>query len=79
MDFIVIILKIYKQNKKLDLEIPLDITVNELIVALNSAFNLGISNPSESCLKIENPIALMKGDRVLRDYKLRNGTVINIL
>ncbi|MBC8060468.1 MAG: hypothetical protein H7Y18_07365 [Clostridiaceae bacterium] len=80
MDKIVAILYIHKSDKKIDVEIPLDITVKDLVVALNQAFNLGVdvSNITECYLKTENPIALLKGNTKLRDYKLRNGTVINI-
>ncbi|MDY5912423.1 MAG: hypothetical protein SPJ62_10570 [Inconstantimicrobium porci] len=46
-----------------DLEIPLDITANDLVYALNKAYNLGIdiSNIKECYLKSENPIALLRG------------------
>lgn len=61
-----------------DLEIPIDITVNELIIALNSAYNLGIDleNKKQCYLKAENPIALLKGNKTLRNYKIMNGTSI---
>ena len=74
---IVVVLHIHKQTKKIDVDIPLDITANELIIGLNEAFELGMTNIEECCLKIENPIALVKGNKTLRDYGFRNGTVIN--
>ena len=54
-------------------------TVSELVNALNVAFELGIdtSNIINCFLQAENPIALLKGNKLLSDYGLRNGTVIN--
>lgn len=70
-----------RPDKKIqvDLEIPLDITANELVSALNEAYKLGIdtSNILNCYLKAENPIALLRGNKTLRQYGIRNGTVIN--
>ena len=75
----IIIFRMYKRNVEVDLEIPLDITANELVNALNTAYELGIdtSNVKNCYLKAENPIALLKGNRLLTEYGVRNGTVIN--
>lgn len=75
----IVIFRMYKRNVEVDLEIPLDITVNELINALNDAYELGIdtTNVKNCYLKAENPIALLKGERLLYEYGVRNGTVIN--
>lgn len=75
----VIIFRMYKRNIEVDLEIPLDITANELVNALNVAYELGIdtTNVKNCYLKAENPIALLKGNRLLSEYGVRNGTVIN--
>ena len=80
MDKIVAVVYIHKSGKKFDIEIPLDITAKELVIGLNQAFNLGIDvgEITECYLKTENPIALLKGNTKLRDYRLRNGTVINV-
>ncbi|MBQ6582460.1 MAG: EsaB/YukD family protein [Mogibacterium sp.] len=61
-----------------DLRVPLDITADELVIALNSAFDLGIDiQDVKSCyLKAENPIVLLKGNRTLREFGIRNGSVI---
>ena len=79
MDKAVVVLNIHKENKKVDLEVPLDITANELVIALNKAYNLGINveNVMELHIRSENPIALLKGNTLLRDFGLRNGTIIN--
>ena len=75
----IIIFNILKRNYTVDLEIPLDISANELVVALNSAYDLGIdaSDVKNCYLKAENPIALLKGNKQLIDYGVRNGTIIN--
>ena len=75
----VVILKIFKRNFQVDLEIPLNITANDLVVALNDAYELGIDvlDIKQCYLKCENPIALLKGKKTLREYGVRNGTVIN--
>lgn len=75
----VVILKIYKRNFQVDLDIPLNITANDLVIALNEAYELGIdvSDIKKCYLKCENPIALLKGNKTLKEYGVRNGTVIN--
>jgi uncharacterized ubiquitin-like protein YukD len=79
-DRITAILYIHKKNAKIDVDIPLDITVNELIIGLNEGFHLGLSTGdlSKCFLKTENPIALLKGNKTIAEYGLRNGTTINI-
>ncbi len=76
----IIILRIFKQNFETDLEIPTDITANDLVIALNNAYDLGIDtgNVKNCYLKAENPIALLKGNKLLSDFGVRNGTIINI-
>ena len=61
-----------------DIDIPLDITASELVMALNSAYSLEIdtNNIKDCYLKSENPIALLKGNRLLEDYGIRNGSII---
>lgn len=78
-DTAIIVLKIPKQKLITDLEIPLNISANELVFALNTAYNLGIdtSNIKDCYLKAENPIALLKGNKTLSEFGLRNGSVIN--
>lgn len=75
----IVILNIHKRNMTVDLEIPLDISANELVMALNSVYDLGIDTTDiKNCyLKTENPIALLKGNKPLADFGIRNGSVIN--
>ncbi len=75
----IVIFKIEKRNFEADLEVPLDISANDLVIALNSAYKLGIdvSDVKNCYLKAENPIALLKGNKLLSDFGVRNATVIN--
>lgn len=61
-----------------ELEIPTNMTANDLIVALNQLFDLGMNiNKIQSCyLKAENPIALLKGDKTIADIGLINGSIV---
>ncbi len=72
----IVILHLLKQNLEVDLEIPLNITANDLVVALNSAYQLGINteNVMECYVKCENPIALLRGNKTLADFGVRNGS-----
>ena len=74
----IVIFLFIKRKISVDLEIPLNITANELVLALNTAYELGINTSDiKNCyLKAENPIALLKGNKTLADYGLRNGSDI---
>lgn len=78
-DVAIVIFNIVKRKFTIDLEIPLDITANELVNALNTAYGLGIdtTNIKNCFLKAENPIALLRGNKTLSEYGIRNGSIIN--
>ena len=78
-DKAVIIFNNCRQNRAVDIEIPLDITATELVVSLNTAYGLGIDITDTKCcyLKAENPIAFLKGNKTLAQYGIRNGSIIN--
>lgn len=78
-DTAIVILKIHKRNISVDLEIPLNISANELVSALNVAYDLNIDTSDiKNCyLKAENPIALLRGNKTLAEFGLRNGSIIN--
>ena len=63
---------------KKDIDVPLDISAAELIRALNAAFSLGIPNDklADAFFKAENPIALIRGEKTLKDLGIYNGTSI---
>lgn len=75
----IVILNIEKRKFTVDLEVPLNISANELVIALNTAYELGIDTTDiKNCyLKAENPIALLKGNKTLEEYGIRNGSIIN--
>lgn len=77
-DIAIIVFNIVKRQFSADLEVPLNITANELVVALNTAYELGIDtgNIKNCYLKAENPIALLRGNKTLSEYGIRNGSVI---
>ena len=74
----IILFNIVKRNECYDLEVPLNITANDLVTALNSAYglNIDVSDMKNCYLKAENPIALLKGNTTLGEYGIRNGTIV---
>lgn len=68
-----------RTGERVDLEIPLDISANELCSVL---FQLYVPNHAADMrnysLKAERPIALLRGERTLREYGIRDGSIINI-
>jgi len=75
---IVVIFNNKRYGKCEDLEIPLSITANELIQALDQAYGFADKEGKNGLryLKCENPIALLKGNKQLTEYGLRDGSVI---
>ena len=75
----VIIFNIIQREFSADLEVPLEITANELVLALNTAYDLGIDTTDiKNCyLKSENPIALLRGNKTLKEFGIRNGSIVN--
>ncbi len=67
-----VILFFKSQNRKIDIEIPLDITFDELAKGLGQAFK--ITPPDH--ISAENPIVLLKGSRNLRQFNIRNGSIL---
>lgn len=78
-DNAIVIFNIVNRNFTVDLEIPLNISANEFVNAINSTYELCIDTTDiKNCyLKAENPIALLKGNKTLAEFGLRNGSVIN--
>lgn len=76
---IIIVFNAIKRNIQVDLEVPLDISARELMIGLNQAYGLDVDTTDiKQCyLKAENPIALLRGNKLLREYGLRNGSIIN--
>lgn len=68
----------YRNGEKKDIDVPLDISAAELIRALNAAFSLGIPDAGmkDAYFKAENPIALIKGEKTLKELGVYTGTFI---
>lgn len=75
---VIVIFKILKNNYQADLELPLNITANDLVRALNEAYSLGIDTEDlKKCyLKSENPIALLRGNKTLAEFGIHDGSLI---
>ena len=78
-DSAIVIFKAAKKNIDVDIETPLDITANEFVIGLVTAYELEIdlSDIKQCYLKAENPIALLKGNKLLSEFGVHNGTIIN--
>lgn len=77
-DYVTVTFNIVNKKISKDIEVPLFITANELVIALNNAYELGINvTDIKKCyLKSERPIALLKGNKSLAEFGVRNGTII---
>ena len=71
----------HSNGTKLDIEVPLDITAQDLFIALNRGLYLGIDerNRYNYFFKAEKPIAFLSGSGTLRQMGVRNGTIINFV
>ncbi len=80
-DKVVVTLIDHKNNQMTDLELDLDITAQELYSGLSEAFGWDAGQMAiENCyLAAENPIALIKGNRKLSYFGLRNGSVLHYI
>lgn len=68
-----VIIIVYKPNgEAYDVEIPLEISANQLIAALHQG--LRMSGPRPAAVHTTNPIAYLCGERSLASYGLRDGT-----
>jgi len=75
----IVTINLIKAERSHDLEIPLDISANELCAALFQKYlPEQHGDMQQYYLKTERPIALLRGERTLREYGIRNGSVINI-
>lgn len=77
-DRAVIIINIPEIGLREDLEIPTDITVNDLIIAIGKIYGRKVENEHifDYYLRMDNPKALMSGERKLSEYEVRDGSEI---
>jgi uncharacterized ubiquitin-like protein YukD len=78
-DYIIVTFFNHKTGERADLELPRDIRASDLIIGLNQGFNLGLdtSDLTACFLRSEQPVALLSGARTLRQYGLRDGSIIH--
>lgn len=78
---VVITIQLFERKEEYDIEVPLDISVEDFIDALSEAYDLSakFALPENRFLRADSPIAFLKGEHLLYEYGIRNGTVINIL
>lgn len=66
------------KNIDCDIDVPLDISANDLVIGLNIAYKLGLdtSDMRQNYLSCENPMALLKGKKLLGEFGIRDGSLI---
>ncbi len=74
-----VIFVMHDRKESVDLDIPLDISAQELITGLKHAYALSIdlSDLRHCFLKAENPFSLLRGNKTLAEYGIKNGTKIH--
>lgn len=77
-DNIIVLFSNCKMKREIDLEIPKNLTANELIYGLNDSFMLGINmdKPSQCYLRADYPKVLIRGEKTLEELGIRDGTII---
>ena len=77
---VIVVLNLIHQKRQLDIEIPLDISVYELVTALKETFQLPIKAESmyDCHIRTENPIGFFRGNQILAECRIMNGTIINV-
>lgn len=78
-DKVIVIFDNARDKNVVDIEIPLDITAKEMIAGLNQAYALGINTESlqECHMQSENPIALLRGNKTMQEFGIRDGSIIH--
>ena len=66
-----------KDGKKADIDVPLDITADQLIDALHEGLRQTERRPS--ALRTDNPIAYVTGNQPLSDFGFHHGTEIFLI
>lgn len=75
---VVVTFNMVKRNISVDIEIPTDIAARDLVKALNTAYKLEINTDDiKQCyIQMENPIALLRGNKLISESGIRNGSVL---
>lgn len=77
-DKMILIFNHVQKNEKFDIEVPCDLTANELVSGLNEGLALGLDlkDMTQCYLKAINPIMLLKGNKTLAEFGLHDGSEI---
>ena len=67
-----------RNNNSTDFETPIDITLRDLIEAIDNVLHIGLDadDITEKEIVIENPIRLIKLNKTLEELGFRQGTTI---
>ncbi len=78
---VIIIFNMPSRNISVDIEVSLDITARDLVIGLNKAFDLKIDvqDIKQCYLKVENPIMLLRGNKILHESGLRSGSIVTFV
>lgn len=77
MDSGIVIVSVDKVDKEFEVEIPLNITVKEIYLALMKALDINESRSLTGYyIKTENPTCFLKGNDILKDYGITSGSKI---
>lgn len=78
-DYVTIVFKNQKAEKEYDLVVPLNISAHDLVIALNSAFelNIDVSDIKNCYLSADKPLAFLRGEKTLKEHGIRNGSVVS--
>ena len=68
-----ILLVLIHQGQTIDLHVPADIRVSQLLAILTDKLHL---RPERSFIRCENPVAMLAGDMTLADYGLHDGSTL---
>ena len=80
MDSGIVIVSIDKIQKEFELEIPLNITVKNIYVALMKALQIDDNRSLTGYyIKTENPTCFLKGNDILIDYGITSGSKIILI
>ena len=75
----IIVVNLFKSNKTHNLEVPLDISANELCEALFDIYSPhSMYDMRQYYLKCEMPLSLLRGEKTLREYGIHDGSTINL-
>lgn len=75
---VVIVFKDFIHKREVDVEVPLEITADEFISALDDVYHLGMRTECKTVrfLRMESPIALIRGENTLESLGMRMGSIV---